>query len=741
MIPEAYKLVQRIGAGTFGEVWRAEAPGGVEVAVKIIFRPISDQEVKRELQALDLIKRLRHPYLLQTQAYWLSDDRLHIAMELADGSLRDRLKESQKVGAPGIPIDELLRYFSESAEALDFLHGERVLHRDVKPENILILKKHAKMADFGLARLLLQDRASVSASGAGTPRYMAPEVWHNRVMPASDQYSLALTYMELRLGRHLKEGGNMMDWMFFHLQETPDLSAFGPDEEQVLRRALSKEPDKRFSSCSEFLDELARVARQCPIPVMRAPAPSGESVAVAEGEHGDVFGTIMPGGKTSRELMPRPHTPPAAMETLAGTPDTPLQSPRPARRVDAGTRTLRYRFSIVALLALITAGTALSVWLLTRPGPPPHTSSHVIGTTPEINSKQVVRDFQIVQPEPLKLRAGQQSPVTAPVRHSPTNGPLVLAFSGQPDGVELQFEPNGSTNDTSIVRATASRKATVGTFRIRILAPSKEDYGGMDWEVRIDPCLPPGAQPASGASIVNDLTGQSNYSRIVITPSGGKSAEFVLVPQTQSTDPTSFYIMRNKVSVEQFREFTSAHPDLVTQDAWKKGGKADGKDTNNADDRHPALRVSAVDATRFSQWMGGNLPTTKQWDKAAGRFENERGEGPFKGTWEPKVKRNLGINRAKDGPLPVGVAEDDESKFGCRDMSGNGREWTRNLAGAPDRLIPSDGVLEDDKVILRGRSYASPTPLRFSEIDADLTSAQFYRTSSHHTGFRVVLDP
>ncbi len=256
----SYNLIERIGVGTFGEVWRAEAPGGVEVAVKVIFRPVTDDEVKRELESLDLIKCLRHPYLLRTHAYFIADDRLRIAMELADSCLSDRLRECQKAGQSGIPLDELLGYFLETAEALDYLHGERVLHRDVKPDNILLLKGHAKVADFGLARLLQQNRQSVSASGAGTPPYMAPEVWHSRVNPASDQYSLALSYIELRLGRRLKERCNMMDWMFFHLQEAPDLSALGREEKRISLRALAKEPAKRYPTCVAFVEELAGAA-------------------------------------------------------------------------------------------------------------------------------------------------------------------------------------------------------------------------------------------------------------------------------------------------------------------------------------------------------------------------------------------------------------------------------------------------------------------------------------------------
>src|SRR6516164_5756783 len=71
LLPNGYKLVERIGCGGFGEVWRAEAPGGFEVAVKVLFRSVDHEEGRRELQALEVIRRLRHPFLLATQAYWV----------------------------------------------------------------------------------------------------------------------------------------------------------------------------------------------------------------------------------------------------------------------------------------------------------------------------------------------------------------------------------------------------------------------------------------------------------------------------------------------------------------------------------------------------------------------------------------------------------------------------------------------------------------------------------------------
>ncbi len=169
-----YRLIQRIGKGAFGEVYRAEAPGGVEVAVKVIRGPLDKEEAQNELKALDIIKTLRHPCLLPTHAYWVEDDGIFVAMGLAAGSLRDRDKECRGQGLPGIPQDELLRYMREAAEGLDFANGRGVMHRDVKPENILLLQGHAQVADFGLARLSHNQRSLTDVTIGGTPVYMAP---------------------------------------------------------------------------------------------------------------------------------------------------------------------------------------------------------------------------------------------------------------------------------------------------------------------------------------------------------------------------------------------------------------------------------------------------------------------------------------------------------------------------------------------------------------------------------------
>lgn len=256
-----YRLIRPLGSGTFGEVWLAEAPGGVEVAIKKLLRTVNQAEGRRELQVLEMIKGLRHPFLLQIHSYWQEEGgRLCIVMDLADGSLRDRYRECREQGKEGIPKEELIDYFRESAEALDYLHRKKIQHRDIKPENILLLQGHAKLADFGLARQSQgHEGLDMSvASFCGSPHYIAPEVWAQQVSPQSDQYSLAVSYVELRTGQRPFHGDNFHDIMFAHLEGEPDLRGLTRNERTVLRKALDKDPANRYSSCREFLLALSQ---------------------------------------------------------------------------------------------------------------------------------------------------------------------------------------------------------------------------------------------------------------------------------------------------------------------------------------------------------------------------------------------------------------------------------------------------------------------------------------------------
>jgi serine/threonine protein kinase len=306
---EGYRLIERIGTGSFGEVWRAEAPGGVLVAVKIIYRPVGSDADQHEKKAIDRIKNLSHPFLLGTHGYWISSDgRLHIAMDLADGTLRDRLKDYLKRGQAGIPPEELLRQMDQSAQALDYVHGEGLYHRDIKPDNILLKKGFAKVGDFSLVRN--QETLSIDSAAAGTLAYMGPECFRGNVVKQSDQYSLAVTYIELRTNRRpFPTRTNWYDAMLDAVDGAPEFGTLDGLERDALTKALAKKPEDRFPSCLAFVEALKKAITPEPIPVRdehawlqpgRRVGPEGHNLVrrlSGSSAVGQFWEAVAPGGK------------------------------------------------------------------------------------------------------------------------------------------------------------------------------------------------------------------------------------------------------------------------------------------------------------------------------------------------------------------------------------------------------------------------------------------------------------
>jgi formylglycine-generating enzyme required for sulfatase activity/serine/threonine protein kinase len=273
-VPE-YELVAFLGGGGFGEVWKAKGPGGIHVALKFIRldRPRSAVEQR----ALELLKEVRHPNLLDVYGAWQSGNLLILAMQLGDKTLLHRLEEARQAGQEGIPRAELLDHLRDAARGLDHLNGLGIQHRDVKPHNLLLIGGGVKVADFGLAKLLEQTVAS--NSGAMTMAYAAPECFDGRVSDRSDQYSLGVTYCQLRGGR-LPFVVTAQQLMAGHVEGTPDLTMLPQVERPLVRRALAKKPEERWPSCRAFAEALAAAdqgSATAPVPV---PAPPGEALRV-----------------------------------------------------------------------------------------------------------------------------------------------------------------------------------------------------------------------------------------------------------------------------------------------------------------------------------------------------------------------------------------------------------------------------------------------------------------------------
>lgn len=256
-----YRLVRMLGQGGFGQVWEATAPGGFSIALKFI--RVDTVQAAPEQRALEVIRQIRHPHLLDIQFAVQVDDYLIIAMPLCDRNLWDRFCECQELGLPGIPHDELNGYMEDAAKAIDFLNEPRhqaghdkpisVQHRDIKPLNLFIVGGSVRVADFGLVKIL--ENSVTAHTGCMTPQYAAPETFEGKITSRSDQYSLAVTYCQLR-GGQLPFTGAINQIIYGHLSKEPDLSGLPEEERPIVAKALSKQASDRWQSCQAFVHAL-----------------------------------------------------------------------------------------------------------------------------------------------------------------------------------------------------------------------------------------------------------------------------------------------------------------------------------------------------------------------------------------------------------------------------------------------------------------------------------------------------
>jgi serine/threonine protein kinase len=303
-----YRLIERLGGGGFGEVWKAEAPGGLFKAIKFVYGELDaaggeSERAEQELKAIKRVQTVRHPYILSLERYDIIDGQLIIVMELADRNLWDRFKECRAQALPGIPRDELLGYMMETAEALDLMNGTYQLqHLDIKPQNLFLVHNHIKVADFGLVKDL--EGMAASVTGGVTPVYAAPETFDGWVSRFSDQYSLAIVYQELLTGLRPFPGTNVRQLVMQHLQGSPNLASLPAADQPIIARALAKSPDARYPTCTDLVRAL-----------VAAGAPAAVEVVAAETDL-----QVPSGAATALEAPPQPDPPPTAVTPTVNAP-------------------------------------------------------------------------------------------------------------------------------------------------------------------------------------------------------------------------------------------------------------------------------------------------------------------------------------------------------------------------------------------------------------------------------------
>jgi eukaryotic-like serine/threonine-protein kinase len=272
MIPSLgrYKIVSEIGQGAMGTVYKAVDPIiDRTVAIKTINLNLSKQELEeyeaRFQQEIKAAGRLNHPNIVTIYDVGKTESVAYMAMEFLEGmELKDIIASGRLP-----PAEQAVDIIAQVADGLWFAHQQDIVHRDVKPSNIMVMKGGtAKITDFGIARLPNAAVKTMTGLILGSPRYMSPEQVIGKTIDArSDVFSLGVVLYESLTGQAPFDGDNVNAIMYATVNASPSppsslMRAIPPMLDLIVAKALAKSLDERYQTIKEFADDLREVKRQ-----------------------------------------------------------------------------------------------------------------------------------------------------------------------------------------------------------------------------------------------------------------------------------------------------------------------------------------------------------------------------------------------------------------------------------------------------------------------------------------------
>ena len=470
-----YQIVEKIGAGGMGAVYKAyQASLGRYVAIKVLPPQTAGDPAfaDRFAQEARAIGKLRHPNIVTAFDFTQQDDIAFLVSDYIDGgTLADQL------GSP-LPLEYAMGVLGPIAGALDYAHARGVVHRDIKPQNVLLTREGTPvLTDFGLAKIVGPGSGMTQAGSLmGTADYMAPELagGAESAGPAADQYALGIIAYQMLAGRHPFPSDNPLSALMAHVNKPVPLpSQLGvvlpPGVEAALLRALAKRPEDRFARSGDFIRALAGSQFSVPTPPPTTfPPPTSPSqppiaaaaVVAATPVAGAPSPLLSPSGLVSGVARVEPPPPPPAepilvAPTLAGGAATAVIAPPETRGGFPWRRAI-----VPAILVLVLALLALRSGIdrnaaVDRTSPPQRTAQSTLAPT----------TAPTVAPSTAATVAPTTTPTVAPTAR-PTVTPTAPATA--------DTEPNNTPATATLVTAgsvhdgTISPAGDVDFFRVQV---------------------------------------------------------------------------------------------------------------------------------------------------------------------------------------------------------------------------------------------------------------------------------
>ncbi len=643
---DRFEVQGLLGQGAMGAVYRArDLATGRAVALKLVLEPERDpRRLERFRREGQITAGLQHPGIVGVHSAGEAGGHPFLAYELVEGgrTLADVL--------PTLDVRRRVALVRDAARALGFAHRAGVVHRDVKPENVLVdAEGHVRVADFGLAAAQGLSRLTRTGASLGTPAYMSPEQLGGRredVGPQADVWALGVVLYQALTGTLPFDGENVIELsaQIINRPPTPPRrhdAAIDAGLEAVCLHALRKSQDERYVDGEELARDLDRA-----LAGLRTTATSGSSIL-------------------ARASAPR------------------------ARRGLA---------AVAAAVAAVAGVVALARWrpeqLARDAGATDQRPPALTVTAPEPGAELwgevvVVRGeaHDVSPPIDVSVSGGAGAPVVARLARG---GAFELRVSVGPGESTLVVEVRDAPGNVDAVPRRVVRRAAPAWFEAL-------DASDRRPALPLAPGLRFGEAPGE---YVNERDG----SVLVWVPPG----RFLMGSDRDEPDERpehrvrltrGYFLGKHEVTLGQWRSFCEA------------SGRPAPPTPPGADDRHPFAAATWGEARAYCQWAGLRLPTEAEWEYAARGPESLR--FPWGPRYLPG-RMNSGTDDEDDGfegTSPVGSFPEGASPFGAHDMGGNVYEWVADwyadgypVAPGDERVDPT-GPTTGSRRAMRGGAY------------------------------------